>query len=89
MGRKLIIRGEGIPQWKIDKIRNYYNGGWLPDKIAIKLEVKTYEVVGILFEDPVQTTVMGHKDEPYYTDEMDYLKLARPEPLPIYRHLFD
>lgn len=75
----------GIPQWKIEKIRSYYNGGWSPETIAAKLGVKTYEVAGILFEDPVQVTVMGHKNEPYYTDEMDYGKLARPTALPNYR----
>jgi len=87
-GRRLATPDDKIEQWKIDKIRNYYNGGWEPEKIATKLGVNLHEIVDILYTDPVQTTMMGHKSESYYSDEMDYLKFGSA-PLPKYVILSD
>ena len=78
-----------IDQWKIDKIRNYSNGGWEAYKLALKLDLPTYAVVEVIYDNPIQTTMLGSKTESYYEDEMDYAKLAKPEPLPNYRLLLD
>lgn len=77
-----------IDQWKINKIRSYFNGGWKPERIAIKLKVHTYEVYDVIYENPIKTTVLGNKSEAYYEDEMDYLKLGSA-PLPSFVILSD
>ena len=71
-----------IPMWKEESARYYHKAGWRSERIAEKLKLQTWEVVNIVLGMPEQETQQGHKTIPYYKDEMDYGRLARPEPLP-------
>jgi len=67
-------------QWKVEKIRHYIKQGWSIVSISYKLKMEMYKIYEIMGYDQ-QTSALGHKNRPYYEDEMDYAKMG-PCPLP-------